>query len=48
MKRVEEIVIDHTHRIISTPCYMMNASIAQVQIGIEKACQALVEMIQAA
>lgn len=46
MKPVEELVIDKTHRIISTPCYMMNASIAQVHIGIEKACQALVNLVK--
>ncbi len=48
MAPVNEIVVDKTHRIISSPCYMMSASIAQVQQGIEQACQALVDLVRAA
>jgi len=40
-----EIVVDETNRIISSPCYMMDASISQIYDGIEKACTRLVEMV---
>jgi len=47
MRLVDEIVVDETYSIVSSPCYMMEASIAQIQVGIEKACEKLVEMIKA-
>ncbi|ALG67051.1 isoprenoid biosynthesis glyoxalase ElbB [Beggiatoa leptomitoformis] len=46
MMTVDGIVIDKVNKIITSPCYMMEASIAQVFIGIEKTCKALVEMIR--
>jgi enhancing lycopene biosynthesis protein 2 len=45
MCAIDSILIDKVNRIITSPCYMMEASIAQVYIGVEKACTALVEMI---
>lgn len=43
---IDDIVIDKVSKIITTPCYMMEVSIAQVYLGIEKACTALVAMIK--
>jgi len=39
-----DIVIDEENRIITSPCYMMDASISQIYDGIYKACEALVEL----
>lgn len=42
MVPVEQIVTDTTNKIVTAPCYMMEASIAEINIGIEKAIQQLV------
>jgi enhancing lycopene biosynthesis protein 2 len=34
--KVEDIVVDETHRIVTTPAYMLGPSIAKVAAGIEK------------
>jgi enhancing lycopene biosynthesis protein 2 len=44
MSDAEEVVVDEDNKIITTPCYMMEASIAQIYTGIKKACAILVEM----
>jgi enhancing lycopene biosynthesis protein 2 len=44
LSNLGEIVVDETNRIITSPCYMMEASITQIYDGIEKACTKLVEM----
>ena len=38
---VTEIVVDEANRIVTTPCYMYDARIADVAAGIDKAVQAL-------
>ena len=46
MKTVREIAIDHKNRIISAPCYMMEASITDVRNNIKQAVDALFEMLE--
>lgn len=38
-----DIVLDETHRIITSPCYMMEAGPAAILQGVRKACAQLVE-----
>jgi enhancing lycopene biosynthesis protein 2 len=38
---IDEICIDHTNRIITAPCYMLQASLPQLQANIAKALAAL-------
>ncbi len=40
-----EIAIDPENKIVTTPCYMLNSSVAQVYDGIENAVIALTKMI---
>lgn len=47
MKTIREVAIDKTHRIISAPCYMMDATIGEVNTNIRMAISALQEMLQA-
>ncbi|MCU0450577.1 MAG: isoprenoid biosynthesis glyoxalase ElbB [Bernardetiaceae bacterium] len=42
------VLVDDVNNIISSPCYMMESSIAQVYEGIEKTMNKLVEMISLA
>lgn len=37
-----DIVVDETHKIITSPCYMMEASPSQILTGVQKACAKLV------
>ena len=46
MAGVEEMVVDETNLLATTPCYMMNASISQIQIGIEKVIDQLVAWVR--
>ena len=39
-----EIVVDEKYKIITTPCYMLDASIDQVALGIRKLVKKLLEM----
>ncbi len=43
-KGITEILIDHSNRIITAPCYMMEASISQVRSNIKMAMDALKEL----
>jgi enhancing lycopene biosynthesis protein 2 len=45
MKSVREIEIDSKNKIITAPCYMMEASILEVRKNIQKALEALKELI---
>jgi enhancing lycopene biosynthesis protein 2 len=45
MKTIQEIEVDHTHKIITAPCYMMNASIGEVNNNIRMAIGALKEQL---
>jgi len=42
-----DIVIDEENRIVTSPCYMMDASVSQIYDGIVKACEALVDLAKA-
>ncbi len=39
------IVIDHAHKIVTTPCYMLDARISEVSEGIEKLIQQLIKLV---
>ena len=41
----DEIAYDTEKRVITAPCYMLNASISQIWLGIKKAADKLVEII---
>lgn len=43
---IDEICVDHANRIITAPCYMMEASLPQLQNNIAKALLALKELIE--
>lgn len=45
MKTIREIQIDHTNKIITAPCYMMDASILEVRKNIRSAIEALRDLI---
>ena len=45
MKSVEEISVDEINKIITAPCYMMEADILQIRNNVQKAIDALVKMI---
>ena len=40
-----EIVVDREHKIVSTPCYMLDARVDQIGAGAEKLVMALLELI---
>lgn len=46
MKTVREILVDEENRIITAPCYMMDASIADVRENIKQAIDQLFEMLE--
>ncbi len=43
---VNEIVIDKTHKIVSSPAYMLPARISEIEQGINKLVHAVIEMIE--
>ena len=45
MKTVNEVLIDENLNIITTPCYMMEASISEINQGIQEAIKALKKLI---
>ena len=45
MKTVHEIFIDHSNKIITAPCYMMDASILDVRKNIRAAIEALRDLM---
>lgn len=45
MKTIDEICIDEQYKIVTAPCYMMNADIIQVKNNIDKAIQQLFEFL---
>lgn len=45
MKTVEEISVDAENKIVTAPCYMMEADILQVRNNIQKAIDALVKLV---
>jgi enhancing lycopene biosynthesis protein 2 len=42
---VDDIVVDHEHRVVSTPAYMLATRISQVETGIEKLVQEVIRLI---
>jgi enhancing lycopene biosynthesis protein 2 len=40
-----DIVIDHDNKIVTTPCYMLDARISEISQGIEKLIQQLIKMV---
>ncbi len=42
------IVIDHGNKVVTTPCYMLDARISEVGEGIEKLIQQLIKMVDGA
>lgn len=45
MKSIREIQIDHTNKIVSAPCYMMDADILEVRKNIRSAIEALRDLV---
>ena len=45
MKTVDSILIDKTNRIVTAPCYMMNASIKEVRENIKMAIEAISQLM---
>ena len=41
-----EVVIDDTLRLITSPCYMLDASISQIADGTDNAVRALLDMVR--
>ena len=40
-----EVVIDHRHRLVTSPCYMLNATISQIADGASNTVKALMDLI---
>lgn len=45
MKTVEEISVDTENKIVTAPCYMMEADILQIRNNVQKAVDALVKLV---
>ena len=45
MKTIREIAVDEKLKIVSAPCYMMDASIMEIRTNIQQAMQALIQLI---
>jgi enhancing lycopene biosynthesis protein 2 len=45
MKTIREIALDEKLKIVSAPCYMMDASIVEIRTNIQQAIQALIQLI---
>lgn len=45
MKTIDEIAVDEKNKIVTAPCYMMEADILQVRNNVQKAIDALVKLI---
>ncbi len=39
------VVVDHQHKIITTPCYMLDSRISEISLGIENLVSELIKMI---
>ncbi|MEN9440700.1 MAG: hypothetical protein RLZ33_776, partial [Bacteroidota bacterium] len=46
MKMIDEIEIDKENKIITAPCYMMEASIVEVRKNIRKAIETIRDMVE--
>jgi enhancing lycopene biosynthesis protein 2 len=45
MKTVQELTIDQENKIVSAPCYMMNATVTEIRINIKHAIEALTQLV---
>lgn len=45
MKTIEEIAVDEENKIVTAPCYMMEADILQIRNNVQKAIDALVKLV---
>lgn len=45
MKNVTEILIDKENKIVTAPCYMMEASISQIRDNVKMAIEAMIEFL---
>ena len=45
MKTIDEIAVDEKNKIVTAPCYMMEADILQVRNNVQKAIDALVKLV---
>jgi len=45
MKSVDEVLVDEKHKVVTAPCYMMEASIVQVHDNIQLAVDAFIKLI---
>ncbi|WMX13943.1 MULTISPECIES: isoprenoid biosynthesis glyoxalase ElbB [unclassified Aureispira] len=46
MATVEEVIVDHTNKIVTAPCYMMDASVREVRENIAMAIVELIHLVQ--
>lgn len=44
-KTVREVAVDQQHKVVTAPCYMMEATIAQVHDNVQQAVKALVALL---
>ncbi len=42
-----EVVVDEAHKVVSSPCYMLDAAVSQIADGAENTVRRLMEMIRA-
>lgn len=45
MKKISEIMVDEQHKIVTAPCYMMEATISQIRANIKMAVDKTIELI---
>ncbi|MCX7768073.1 MAG: isoprenoid biosynthesis glyoxalase ElbB [Flavobacteriales bacterium] len=45
MRTINEIAVDETHKIVTAPCYMMEARISEVAANIDQAVEAFVRLM---
>jgi enhancing lycopene biosynthesis protein 2 len=45
MKTIREISVDKNLKIVSAPCYMMDATILEIRNNIQQAVKSLIELI---
>ena len=41
-----EVVLDNSYKVVTTPCYMLDASIDQIAVGAENVVSAMLEMME--
>lgn len=40
-----EVVVDFEHKVVTTPCYMLNATISQIALGVENVVKAMLDIM---